>query len=160
MKHYYNCIVLAEKEILLQTNYWQPSDSVNTIADALRELSRRVGQRKGAKVVVKIMWDRGSIKQVFRNHVNVPPSVYSKLDLPPPSELPHLDVQVLNFHRPLMGTFHQKAMIVDRKVALLNSNNVSWIHDYCLLHHRFRLTRHLDSAHSASPRFKIDPTSK
>lgn len=29
-----------------------------------------------------------------------------------------------NFHRVLLGTFHAKFLIVDRKVALLNSNNI------------------------------------
>jgi phosphatidylserine/phosphatidylglycerophosphate/cardiolipin synthase-like enzyme len=44
--------------------------------------------------------------------------------LPPPEELPNISLQVINFHRPLLGTFHQKALVVDRKVALLNSNNI------------------------------------
>lgn len=29
-----------------------------------------------------------------------------------------------NFHRVLLGTFHAKFLIVDRKVALINSNNI------------------------------------
>ena len=31
---------------------------------------------------------------------------------------------LINFHRPLLGTFHAKYLIVDRCVACLNGNNV------------------------------------
>lgn len=31
---------------------------------------------------------------------------------------------MINFHRPLLGTFHQKALVVDRKIGLVNSNNI------------------------------------
>lgn len=33
-------------------------------------------------------------------------------------------MQVINYHRPIFGTFHAKFMIVDRRVALLQSNNI------------------------------------
>lgn len=54
----------------------------------------------------------------------VSPKTYAPLGVPEPSEVPNLSIQVVNFHRPLLGTFHQKALVVDRKVALLNSNNI------------------------------------
>ncbi|GAA5856728.1 hypothetical protein JCM8547_008811 [Rhodosporidiobolus lusitaniae] len=124
MQHYKDCIVLAEKEVFLVTNYWQPSDSVNTIASALEELNKRVGERKGEQIIVKIMWDRGAIQQLWHNHVAVTPETWVPLGLPHPDKVPNLSIQVINFHRPLLGTFHQKAMVVDRKIALLNSNNI------------------------------------
>ncbi|GAA6008146.1 hypothetical protein JCM11491_001901 [Sporobolomyces phaffii] len=124
MKHYYDVIVLAQKEVFLVTNYWQPSDSVNTVAAALRELNKRVGERKGEKIVVKVMWDRGAIPQLWNNHVPVSPSTWIPLGLPDPKEVVNLSLQVVNFHRPLVGTFHQKAMVVDRSIAVLNSNNI------------------------------------
>lgn len=34
------------------------------------------------------------------------------------------DMQVLNYHRLLLGTFHAKFLVVDRKAALLCSNNI------------------------------------
>ena len=34
------------------------------ISDSLRELSKRVAERHGQKVVVKLMYDRGTPKQV------------------------------------------------------------------------------------------------
>ncbi|GAA5983494.1 hypothetical protein JCM10908_000308 [Rhodotorula pacifica] len=124
MQHYKDCIVLAEKEVFLVTNYWQPSDSVNTVASGLRELNRRVGERNGQKIVVKIMWDRGAVPQLWHNHVPVTPKTWIPLGVPDPAEVPNLSIQVVNFHRPLLGTFHQKALVVDRRVALLNSNNI------------------------------------
>ncbi|GAA5925237.1 uncharacterized protein JCM15063_004964 [Sporobolomyces koalae] len=124
MRHYYDVIVLAEKEVFLVTNYWQPSDSVNTVAAGLRELNKRVGSRKGQKIVVKVMWDRGAIPQLWNNHVPVSESTWIPLGLPDPKEVENLILQVVNFHRPLVGTFHQKAMVVDRKIAILNSNNI------------------------------------
>ncbi|BGP40302.1 hypothetical protein JCM10449v2_004261 [Rhodotorula kratochvilovae] len=124
MQHYHDCIVLAEKEVFLVTNYWQPSDSVNKVSEGLRELNKRIGERKGEKIVVKIMWDRGAVQQLWHNHVTVTPETWAPLGLPHPKDVPNLSLQVINFHRPLLGTFHQKAMVVDRKVALLNSNNI------------------------------------
>lgn len=44
----------------------RPSDSVNTVASGLRELNKRVAERKGPKIVVKIMWDRGAIPQLWQ----------------------------------------------------------------------------------------------
>ncbi len=44
--------------------------------------------------------------------------------LPTESDIPNLNVEILNYHRPLMGTFHAKLLIVDRQVALINSNNI------------------------------------
>ncbi|GAA5918081.1 hypothetical protein JCM6882_004984 [Rhodosporidiobolus microsporus] len=124
MQHYKDCIVLAEKEVFLVTNYWQPSDSVNAVASGLRELNERVEKRKGEKIVVKVMWDRGAVQQLWHNHVAVKPETWIPLGLPDPAEVPHLSFQVINFHRPLLGTFHQKSLVVDRKIALLNSNNI------------------------------------
>ena len=62
-RHMSNCIVRAEKEVFLATNYWQASDVSKFITNALKELSQRAGAR-GEKVVVKIMYDRGNAKQV------------------------------------------------------------------------------------------------
>lgn len=47
-----------------------------------------------------------------------------KIKLPHPDEVPHLDMQVVNFHRPIFGTFHSKYVVVDRKIAILQSNNI------------------------------------
>ncbi|KDQ54467.1 hypothetical protein JAAARDRAFT_38135 [Jaapia argillacea MUCL 33604] len=127
MRHYAHCIVNAEKQVLLATNYLQPSESQKTIMEALKELSRRVEKRgQKEKVVVKLIYDRGELRQLFNNHVPVLPGTkgWKDVALPDLSEIPNLDIEVINFHRVLLGTFHAKFMIVDRKLCLLNSNNI------------------------------------
>lgn len=62
-RHMANCIVRAEKEVFLATNYWIFSNASTLITNALKELSRRAGKR-GEKVVVKFLYDRGDPKQV------------------------------------------------------------------------------------------------
>ncbi|KAH8913449.1 hypothetical protein BT69DRAFT_191267 [Atractiella rhizophila] len=64
------------------------------------------------------------ILQLFNNHTRVPPSAWAALDLPKPEEIPNIDLEIINYHRPLLGTFHAKFMVVDRKVAVINSNNI------------------------------------
>ncbi|KZF19543.1 phospholipase D/nuclease [Xylona heveae TC161] len=124
-RHMSNVIARARKEVYLATNYWQASASSRLITNALRELSKRAGER-GEKVVVKIIYDRGNIKQVVDNHQKVPPSEYTgkAVQLPHPDEVPNLDLEVVNFHRPVFGTFHSKYMVVDRQIAILSSNNI------------------------------------
>jgi len=39
--------------------------------------------------------------------------------LPHPEEIPNLDLEVMNYHRPVVGTFHAKYMVVDRRIAIL-----------------------------------------
>lgn len=124
MQHYYDCIVLAKQEVILATNYWQPSNSVDKISNSLRELSKRAGARGQKDLVVKIMWDRGQLSQAVDNHAMVDQEGREALNLPKLDDIPNLTMEVINFHRPIMGTFHAKFLIVDRKVALVNSNNI------------------------------------
>ncbi|PYH94204.1 phospholipase D active site motif protein [Aspergillus ellipticus CBS 707.79] len=125
-RHMANCIVRAEKEVILATNFWIHSDASTLVTNAFRELSRRAGERGGAKVVVKMVYDRGDPQQVFENHLPVPEKKYTndKVHLPAAHEIPHLDLQVVNYHRPIFGTFHSKFMVIDRRIGLLQSSNV------------------------------------
>ena len=66
-RHMANVIVRAKKEVFLATNFWIASGAASIITDAIRELSKRAGERQ-ERVVVKIMYDRGNIKQVIENH--------------------------------------------------------------------------------------------
>ena len=120
-----NVIVRAEREVFLATNYWQNSVASKFITNAIRELDRRAGER-GVKVVMKIIYDRGSPKQLLDHHYSVSEKDFTgkNVGLPHPSEIPNIDLQVINFHTPIMGTFHAKYMVVDRKIALLQSNNI------------------------------------
>ncbi|KAL2351937.1 hypothetical protein BJ546DRAFT_989692 [Cryomyces antarcticus] len=124
-RHMSNLIARADREVFLATNYWMDSDASRLITDALKELSRRAGER-GQKAVVKIMYDRGNAKQVLDNHQSVGEQEYTgkAIRLPSTQEAPHLDMEVLNYHRPMLGTFHSKFMVVDRKIAVISSNNI------------------------------------
>ena len=124
--HYYQCIVAAKEEVVLLTNYWQQGRNVDKIAEAIRELNRRASARGDAKIVFKIMWDRGpqSVSDLFRSRKPVPPASWKQNGLPTPEELTHIDMEILNYHRPIMGTFHAKLLLVDRSLALLNSINI------------------------------------
>ncbi|KAK0643811.1 hypothetical protein B0T16DRAFT_392277 [Cercophora newfieldiana] len=125
VRHMSNVIVRAEKEVFLATNYWQDSVASTFLTNAIRELDRRAGER-GTKVVMKIIYDRGSPKQLFEPHYYVPEKEYTgkNVKLPAPSEIPNIGLQVMNFHTPLVGTFHAKYMVVDRKIGILQSNNI------------------------------------
>ena len=125
VRHMSNMIVRAEKEVLLATNYWKASGASRFITDALIELSRRAGERK-VKVPVRIMYDRANMKHIFTNHQLQPESVFSgdAIQLPTRAEVPWLDMEVVNFHRPFLGTFHPKFLVVDGRTALMQSNNI------------------------------------
>ncbi|KAI5922548.1 hypothetical protein F4810DRAFT_672966 [Camillea tinctor] len=125
VRHMSNLIVRAESEVFLATNYWQNSVASTYITNAMRELSRRAGE-SGIRVVFKIIYDRGSPKQLFDPHCLVPENEYTgkAVGLPSTHEIPNIDLQVMNYHEPLLGTFHSKYMIVDRRVGILQSNNI------------------------------------
>ncbi|KAF8573891.1 hypothetical protein K439DRAFT_1373981, partial [Ramaria rubella] len=123
MRHYRNLIANAETEVMIATNYWEASYSSSLVHDALIELSRR-HEGKPTKPVVKLIYDRGNPKQVIKNHQRVPPEDWEAVGLPKKEEIRNIEFEVMNYHRPVMGTFHAKYMVVDRKVACLNSNNI------------------------------------
>jgi phosphatidylserine/phosphatidylglycerophosphate/cardiolipin synthase-like enzyme len=62
----------------------------------------------------------------MKNHqpVTVEEFTGKNIKLPLPEEVPNVDIQVINYHRPTFGTFHSKFMVVDRKIAVICSNNI------------------------------------
>jgi len=126
-RHMSNLIARAQHEVFLATNFWKYSEGSRLICNALRELSKRA-LSESRRVVVKIMYDRGDPKQIFNPHQFVSPKVFSDptgpLRIPHPDDLPNVDLAVVNYHRPPLGTFHAKFMIVDRRIAILQSNNI------------------------------------
>ena len=101
------------------------SEETTIITDAIRELNTRAG-KKGKKIVFKMMYDRGNIKQVIKNHQVVTVKEYTaeKIKIPPPEEIPNIEFELVNYHRPPLGTFHSKFMVVDRKYGVISSNNI------------------------------------
>ncbi|KAI0486159.1 hypothetical protein F4859DRAFT_527995 [Xylaria cf. heliscus] len=124
-RHMSNLIVRAEKEIFLATNFWQDGIASRYIINAIRELSQRA-EARGTRVIMKIMYDRGNPRQLYDPHHIVPESDYTggAVNLPPAKDIPYVDLQVINYHSPLLGTFHAKYMIVDRRIGVVQSNNI------------------------------------
>lgn len=64
----------------------------------------------------------------MKNHLPVSPDEFAdpngKIRIPHPDDLPNVDIEVMNFHQPVFGTFHSKYMVVDRKIAIVQSNNI------------------------------------
>lgn len=127
VRHQSNLIVKAERDVFFATNYWQNSVASSFITNAMRELSARcAASNPPRRVVMKILYDRGSVKQLLDNHhlVSAKDQLSAAVGLPRPEEIPNIDLQVMNYHRPMLGTYHCKYMIVDRRIAVLQSNNV------------------------------------
>ena len=124
MRHYAELIVCAKAEIILAINHWEISAASRILAAALRNLSKRVEARNGAKVIIKLIYDRSNFKQAVKNRIVVKPVYWSRIGLPTEGEIPGVALEVINYHRPLLGTFHAKYLIVDRRVACLSSANV------------------------------------
>lgn len=79
---------------------FRPSNSVNTIAGAFRELSDSIiaKQKSGVpcpKVVIKMIYDRGSWEQLFNSHASVKPEGWEVLDIPKQEELPGIELEVV-----------------------------------------------------------------
>ncbi|CAF4947150.1 unnamed protein product [Rotaria sp. Silwood1] len=123
MYHYYHVIVHAQKEILFATMYWENSESANIISKAFRDLSERAGY-ENRRVIIKLMMDHPTISNALYIHSIIPPNKWSFYGIPSPEEISNISLEVHNYHRIIMGTFHAKFLIVDRKLVLLNSNNV------------------------------------
>ncbi|KAI0872686.1 phospholipase D/nuclease [Hypoxylon argillaceum] len=125
VRHMSNLIVRAEKEVFLATNFWQNSVASRYITNAIRELSRRA-QARGTRIIMKIIYDRGNPRQVFDPHYIVSENDYvgNAIGLPPAKEIPGVDLQVMNYHQPVLGTFHAKYMIVDRRIGIIQSDNI------------------------------------
>ncbi|KAL8281037.1 hypothetical protein RQP46_006716 [Phenoliferia psychrophenolica] len=123
--HMADVIVRTKREIFFATNFWEASDAASTITDAFKELSRRAGAR-GERVVIKMMYDRGTPKQVLESHqlVDEKTWVSDRVKLPSKAEIPNIDLEVMNFHKPPVGTFHAKYVVFDRQIAILQSNNI------------------------------------
>jgi len=123
MQHYYHCIIHAKKEVLLATNYWEKGHSVDLIGKALRDLNK-IAQDENRFIIFKLIIDHPTKENITHFHSILPPHKWSHYDIPTPDEIPHISLEINNFHRLIMGTFHSKFMIVDRRIALLNSNNI------------------------------------
>ncbi|KAF2275364.1 phospholipase D/nuclease [Westerdykella ornata] len=121
----------ANHELILVTCFWAQSKSLDTINDILVHLSHK-GIEKGVRIRVRICFSSLSIFQKLFHTQKVsgqtyPPSVWrSKLGLPSPEMLTGLDLEIKSVFLLPFSVMHPKFMIVDRRIAVMPSCNVSW----------------------------------
>ncbi|KAM4057631.1 PLD-like domain-containing protein [Hirsutella rhossiliensis] len=136
IRHCSNLIVRARSEVFFVTCAWSPSLAQRLIKAALIELSRRAGKR-GQRVVVKLMYDKATAANAIDAHQAVKPSggtslpvlqpaayTSKSIQLPSPEEIPHVDLEVMTCHKFVLGTLHCKFCVIDRRIAVVMSNNV------------------------------------
>ncbi|KAL7946719.1 hypothetical protein V8C42DRAFT_318628 [Trichoderma barbatum] len=125
IRHVSNVIARAEREVFFITCNWSPSVAQRLVSNALIELSRRAGDRK-QRVVVKLMYDKATAASALDPHQRINPATYSSknIQLPAPEDIPNLDMEVVSLHKLVLGTLHAKFCVVDRKIAVVMSNNM------------------------------------
>ena len=125
-------ILSAQHEVILATCFWAYSPSLTKLSAALTELSRRSLAEGLPRIRVRLCFSSRSLFQKLshttsRKREKYPPSTWaSKLGLPAPEQLQGLDLQVKSLFFLPFSVLHPKLVIVDRRVALLPSCNVSW----------------------------------
>ncbi|CAF9929910.1 MAG: hypothetical protein HETSPECPRED_007496 [Heterodermia speciosa] len=125
-------ILSAQSEVILVTCFWACSPSLTKLSAALIELSRRSLAEGLPRIRVRLCFSSRSLLQKLLHSTNCggekyPPSAWaSKLGLPPPEQLQGLELQVKSLFFLPFSVLHPKFVIVDRRVALLPSCNVSW----------------------------------
>jgi len=113
------------------TCFWATSATQKLVNDALKTLSDK-GISKGRKIRVRTCFSSSSIlqkllhPQALNGKVYPPESWQSTLNLPHPDQLQGLDMQVKSIFLLPFSVMHPKFIIVDSKMAVLPSCNVSW----------------------------------
>ncbi|PGH05414.1 hypothetical protein GX51_02938 [Blastomyces parvus] len=134
-------IETADREVIFVTCFWATmSESRVRLCKALRTLSKEVVKKRAAasnattveNVKIYICLSSVSLLQKLRHTESTAGYVYDstewnqKLKLPPPEEIPGVDLTVKSiFIRPF-SVMHPKFVIVDRKFVWVPSCNVSW----------------------------------
>ncbi|KAI5805789.1 hypothetical protein EDC01DRAFT_609761 [Geopyxis carbonaria] len=120
-------IETAQHEVLFATCFWAPSASLTALGDSLRKLSNA---DRGVRV--RIGFSSRSLLQKlthtssWRGHTYPPSSWAPTLGLPRPEELKGIDLRVKSIFYTPFSVLHSKFVIVDRRLLLLPSANVSW----------------------------------
>ncbi|KAL8794113.1 MAG: hypothetical protein Q9195_003298 [Heterodermia aff. obscurata] len=125
-------ILSARYEVILVTCFWAYSPSLTKLSAALIELSRRSLAEGLPRIRVRLCFSSRSLLQKILHTTNPSGEKYSpsawasKLGLPAPEQMQGLDLEVKSLFFLPFSVLHPKFVIVDRRVALLPSCNVSW----------------------------------
>lgn len=120
----------AEREVILVTCFWSGSATRDLISNALKHLSRKA-LASSEKISVRICFSSSSMARNMllptpKDGRNYSPSTWEKLGLPEPEELEGLDLRVTRKFFWPFGIIHSKYVVIDRKLAIFPSCNVSW----------------------------------
>lgn len=121
----------TEEELILVTCFWASSATSKLVNEVLVKLSEK-GRSRDRKVRVRICFSSSGVfqkllhPQDLNGRVYPPESWQSTLYLPAPEQLQGLDMQVKSIFLLPFSVMHPKFIIVDRKVVVLPSCNVSW----------------------------------
>lgn len=124
-------IASATTEVLFVTCFWAASESRAVLADALRTLSDTALAKGKGPVRVRIGFSSSGLLQKLRHPATpkgkeYPPSTWTSMGLPDPRELDGLDMTVKSIFYLPFSVLHGKFCIVDRKVLVLPSANISY----------------------------------
>src|SRR5579859_8329 len=68
--------------------------------------------------------DAANIRNAIQSRFEKKPSTWSKMGIPH-ERLDNIDLDLMNYHIAPLGTFHSKFAVIDRQIALVNSNNIN-----------------------------------
>ncbi|KIW18257.1 hypothetical protein PV08_02545 [Exophiala spinifera] len=124
-------IANARKEVILATCFWAPSATRDGVRDALVALSNRALETS-CRITVRICFSSSSLARNMlwptpKDGQNYSPTQWAKLlGLSGPADVRGLDLAVTRKFFWPFGIIHSKYVIVDRKLAIFPSCNVSW----------------------------------
>lgn len=130
LDHIIPAILTAQSEVVLVTCFWAASETRDALRDALFQLSAKAVQA-ATIISVQICFSSSSLARNMllptpKDGQQYEPRQWPTLGLPNASQLSGLDVSIKRkFFWPL-GIIHSKYVIVDRKLAVMPSCNVSW----------------------------------
>jgi phosphatidylserine/phosphatidylglycerophosphate/cardiolipin synthase-like enzyme len=122
----------AQTELILVTCFWASSDSRDKLNEVLRKLSDKAVRRGTEKIRVRLCFSSSSLFQKLFHRQSTSGQTYpasewvKKFGLPDPSELGGLDLKMKSVFILPFSVMHPKFIIIDRKVVVLPSCNVSW----------------------------------
>lgn len=120
----------AEREVILVTCFWSASATRDLISNALKHLSRKAFA-SSKKISVRICFSSASMARNMllptpKDGQDYSSSSWEKLGLPEPEELKGLDLRITRKFFWPFGIVHSKYVVIDRKLAIFPSCNVSW----------------------------------
>jgi phosphatidylserine/phosphatidylglycerophosphate/cardiolipin synthase-like enzyme len=119
-------------ELILVTCFWAPSATLDILNVTLRALSDKAVRRGTTKIRVRICFSSSSLWQKLFHSQSptgqeyTPSTWVKKLRLPDPSELGGLDLRIKSVFMLPFSVMHPKFIVIDRKVVVLPSCNISW----------------------------------